>query len=74
MVKNTVIIVLSILLIFASRKKLKFWMKKLAKKLIPPKYYQRLKSIIKGDSNEEINNKGNLIYPHPIFPIIKKDH
>lgn len=72
MVKNIVIIVLSVLLVFVSRKKLKSWAKKMAKKLIPKKYYRRLKRIIKGDPIENHENS-HPINLHPIFPVLSKD-
>ena len=72
MVKNIVIIVLSVLLVFVSRKKLQSWAKRMAKKLIPQKYYRRLKRIIKGDPIENHKNS-HPINLHPIFPVLSKD-
>ncbi len=72
MIKNLIIIVLSVLVIFASRKKLKSWAKKVAKKLIPIQYYRRLKRIIKGDQDENHDN-GHPINLHPIFPVLSKN-
>ena len=72
MVKNIAIIVLSVLLLFVSRKRLKFWAKKLAKKFIPKKYHRRLKHIIKGDGNDGDNNNDNSSDSHLIFPILSK--
>lgn len=67
MVKNIVIIILSVLLIIISRKRLV----SLAKKLIPNKYYKRLKRFIKGDSDTKDN--GNTNKSKPIFPILSKN-
>ena len=72
MIKNLIIIVLSVLVIFASRKKLKSWAKKVTKKLIPIQYYRRLKRIIKGDQDENHDN-GHPINLHPIFPVLSKN-
>ena len=72
MVKNVVIIVLSVLLVFVSRKKLKSWAKKFAKKLLPKKHYRRLKRIIKGDPDKNRDNC-HPVNLHPIFPILSED-
>ena len=74
MVKNIIIIVLSVLLIIISRKRLISLVKKLAKKLFPNKYYKRLKRIIKGtNDNKDNGNTSNNVKSNPIFPILSEN-
>ena len=72
MVKNVIIILLSLLLLFVSGKKLISWAKKWAKNNIP-NHYRRLKRIVKGDCNVRDDGKDNSINPYPIFPILSKE-
>jgi poly-gamma-glutamate capsule biosynthesis protein CapA/YwtB (metallophosphatase superfamily)/lysophospholipase L1-like esterase len=67
MVKDIIIIVLSVLLIIVLRKRLI----SLAKKLIPKKYYNRLKRFIKGIGNNNTNNNNTKSFP--IYPILSKN-
>jgi len=68
MVKNIVIIVLSVLLLLVSRKRLKPWVKGWAKKLIPRKYYRLLKRFLKGNDNHD----NSIVKSYPIYPILSK--
>ena len=72
MVKNIVIIVLSILLIFVSRKRLKALVKNLGKKVIPRKYYNFLKRIIKSKDYNNHHTDIDNIKTNPIYPILSK--
>ena len=68
--KNIVIIVLSVLLIIVSRKRLKTLAKSWVKWLIPNKYYKLIKRILKG--NNKNNNYNKTINKNPIYPILSK--
>jgi len=72
--KNIVIIVLSVLLIIVSRKRLKTLAKSWVKRLIPNKYYKLIKRILKGDNkNNNYNNIINkTINKNPIYPMLSK--